>query len=127
MDEKLKVGRELDALVAKVVFEVEVVSFNDDDELYITEIDDTTTPLLPYYSTDTRAAFQIVERLIQDERLDTFDLQWCSEDSPQVPNEHRWYAIFIPLDDGEWCSGYGDTRAEAICRAAVEWMRVEDE
>ena len=99
VNEELKVGRELDVVVAKMALYLNSVNYSGDtDEL----------------------AWQVVDMLTHDERLDTFDLQWCSEDSPQVPNEHCWYAIFIPFE-GEWCSGWGDTAAEAICRAAVEW------
>ena len=126
MDEKLKVGRELDAFIAKLMFGVEVVSYNNDGELY-TELDGSSTiAVLPRYSTGVHPVWQVVDRLTHDERLDLFSLEWCPKDSLRVPNEHRWFATFIPFK-GEWCSGWGDTAAEAICRAAVEWTGVEDE
>lgn len=132
---KMPAGREMDALVAEFIFywiwipsplntEQKIIVPTDKSKSDIIIPDSSAwwwgediRALVPYYSTDIAAAWQVVEKMSRPDWawiIESFNL--ANEDKP------RWFACFWGDIDGELCSdasAEADTAPLAICRAAL--------
>ncbi len=107
----LKPGRELDALVAHKVFQHAILWREDlcDDPLYAVG---SAFVVVPPFSTDIAAAWQVVEKFLPHFRLE------CHEDSDYTDAD-GWHCD-IWTDRGVACAQGADTAPHAICLAALK-------
>ena len=77
---------------------------------------DGTADILPSYSTDIAAAFEIVEKL-RDQHME-LELSVVPKGAPAYPDDAQWLAGFS--DDGPTNQEWGATAPHAICLAALK-------
>ena len=132
MSEEMAAGRELDALVAKVVFDltvrwlsvprhphehgagVPIQPQSCDPPPGLTGAWAAMYWVIPRYSTDIAAAWEVVEKLVA--------LGFVTVHLSQGIKEPGWYASFFgdPATDGKGGYARADTAPLAICRAALK-------
>jgi hypothetical protein len=128
----VKAGRELDALVAEKVMGKTIIYLRTallDREPFI-ECDPeqgSHLSLLPWYSTDIAAAWEVVEKLASVV-YEAADSSWQQTvrvySCPTAAN--CWHCeISREFGRGENCLATGDTASEAICLAALAAVGVE--
>ena len=110
----LSAGHEMDALVAEHImgWERQGSGWNVNGSISWPDPEGNTTPLawvkdFPF-SSDIAAAWQVVEKLILDNKL--FELEFYQE---SVDSRPRWGAAF-------GIESYADTAPLAVCRAALK-------
>ena len=104
--------RKIDKLIAEHITKIDLASKDCGGMLWSSRI--------PKYSSDIRAAWQVVEILKDPE----FDLSW-HPDSANIYTKHVWTADFGGLDEKDLI--YADTASLAICLAALKTKGVNHE
>lgn len=105
----MKAGRQLDGLVGKEVMGIKVeYPFAEGCPYYLREDEDKKMKwdIVPFYSTDTVAAWQVVDKVIDGHG---FELYTATEYA-----QGKWFAHFYGLARAE-----ADTATEAISKAAL--------
>jgi hypothetical protein len=113
MTDNILLGLELDKAVAEKVMELETSQCTDTRDWYVFT-NDNRSSLMPPYSTQIAAAWQVVEKLAA--RGQRIELSY----DPDANGD--WWCCFIWLsvqEDDNYVGGVGDTAAEAICRGVV--------
>lgn len=120
---ELPAGRELDALIAEKVMGLSPVEWVGDSLLYG---DQDTGGRVPHYSTDIRAALQVLEHMSPAKRVGQAYLPCITLNAPVA--EGQW-PDDVPLGrwSVEWFDGVqtlscedAETAPLAICRAALK-------
>lgn len=112
MSEQLT-GRELDAVVAERCFDVEIP-----DSFWLVPDGITALSIVPAYSKDMAAAWQVVEWI--REKTGHFSLTWDAY-------YQEWECTYAENEYGESQFINADTAPEAICKAALELAKREAE
>ena len=105
----MKPDRELDALVSKMVFNIktEYCHWFEGSTRHYDYMNDNHE-IIPHYSTDISAAWEVFEWLIAKHSDATLTFPWC---------------IAANFDGGDWCRwkvrAEGESAPEVICKAAL--------
>lgn len=122
-------NRQIDALVAEKVMGWRYVY--DYDTIYTIDPDTDKPEIVPKYSTDIVAAWQVVEKLPYDPRPKGERYYECEGFTLMKLHDGRWFAGWyeiIPYEGSHDMSEYSvvaDTAPMAICLAALKAVGVE--
>lgn len=113
-------GRELDALISEKIFVVRAdyrteYTFDGKTEIRHYSIPtpgDWAFTMLPHYSTDIKAAWEVVEKLGYGWNIDKGN-----------DTEHE-FVVYFSNPEGQW-KAVGDTAPHAICLAALKAIEVK--